>query len=328
MNNRRSSFLVVIPAFNESEVIVDTLDKVFEALAPVAHRLDVGVLVVDDGSSDLTAKRVSDYAATNATKRVFLVSLSRNFGHQAALLAGIEYFLETSGAHAMVTMDADQQDPPEILCDMVNRYLDGHDLVRAVRRSRSEDSFVKRTFASAHYRLFQSLVDFPLIKQAADFTLMARPVVEQFFPIAVKTGMPRGLVDWMGLDGSLVEFDRPARAAGRSKYNVSRLFNLALLAYFSLSDKPLKLIGILSGYFASLAMIMMAWVVFSAIQGITVPGWASTVALVLGLSAIQLLGLGILGWYLAIAVRGLSLRPPYIVKSRSGSRNDTEQITP
>jgi dolichol-phosphate mannosyltransferase len=317
MSTDRVSILVVIPAFNESQVIVDTLDKVFEVLAAFGNRIEAGILVVDDGSSDLTAQCVSDYATANSAKGVFLVSLSRNFGHQAALLAGIEYFLENSVAHAMVTMDADQQDPPEILYDMVSQYLDGNDLVRAVRRSRSQDSFPKRTLAKIHYKLFQTLVDFPLVSQAADYTLMARPIAKVFLPIAVKTGMPRGLIDWMGFKGAQVEFDRPARAAGNAKYNFSRSLGLALLSYFSLSDKPLKLIGILSGYFAVLAIFMAGWVVFSAIQESTIPGWASTVALVLGLSAIQLLGLGIVGWYLAIAVRGLSLRPPYIIGSPS-----------
>lgn len=299
---------VVVPFLDEEENLPLLYQRLESALqtVPVAWRL----LLVDDGSTDQSPA----WAATMAREdpRVRLLRLSRNFGHQVAITAGID----RSDADAIVIMDADLQDPPEVIPDLVVQWLAGNDVVYAVRRSREGEGLTKRLLAAAFYRVFRRLTSLDVPQDSGDFRLLDRRVVLALRELREVHRYVRGLTSWVGFTQARVDYDRAPRHSGSTKYPVLRSLRLAFDAITSFSGAPLRwmmslgLIVAIVGFLLSLRIVMAALLSPERLQ----PGWASITALLLLLSGTQILCTGFLGQYVARIFEESKRRPLYVVR--------------
>jgi polyisoprenyl-phosphate glycosyltransferase len=297
---------VVVPMYDEEEV----LPIFFERMHPLLDglRISYEVLVVDDGSRDRTAALVTDAAARWPQLR--LVRLLRNSGHQAALSAG---FRRARGEY-LVTIDADLQDPPEVIADLLSTARDKDvDVVYGVRSDRSSDSWPKRTTARMYYRLMCRLVGKEIPFDAGDFRLVSRRVVDAVNGLPEDGRVFRLVIPWLGFPSAEVAYVRAVRAAGVTKYNWTKMFRLAFDSVTAFSAAPLRLatwLGLLGGLL-SFAMVIGALVI--KLAGRSIPGWTSTVLAVGVIGAIQLLCLGLLGEYVARLFQSSQRRPQFLV---------------
>lgn len=298
---------LVIPLFNEEAV----LPLLVERLETVLLRLecDAEVVFVDDGSRDGTLALLRQLAARNPRYRA--LSFSRNFGHQAAITAG----LDVASGDAVVIMDADLQDPPEILARMLQLYRDGYDVVSAQRVGRDGDGWWKRTTASAFYWIMRKTVDERIVPEVGDFRLLSAAVVRALRQFREQHRFMRGLIAWLGFREAVVPFERGPRAAGTTKYPTLKMAAFAWTAITSFSALPLR-VGVLAG----LAMTLLGAVYFiyalyrALIAHATVPGWTSLVFLQIFFSGATLLSIGLMGEYLARIYDESKRRPLYIVR--------------
>ncbi|MCA9284542.1 MAG: glycosyltransferase family 2 protein [Phycisphaerales bacterium] len=301
---------LVIPLYNEEAV----LDELAARLRLALEILPPGteVVLVDDGSTDRTGERIDQLA--NRCSGYVAVRLSRNFGHQAAVTAGLQ---EARGA-AVAVLDGDLQDPPELVASMYERLGEGHDVVYAVRRDRKE-SWPKRVAYAGFYRLFSLLSPLAIPLDAGDFCVMSRRLVDAMNRMPERHRFLRGLRCWVGFSHVGVPYARDARAAGRSKYTIRRLFHLAADGIFTFSDIPLRLASVIGLLVASLAAV---WAVVLVIWRLTtnnpLPGFATLAVAVLFLGAVQLISIGILGEYVARIYGEVKGRPTHIVASVRG----------
>jgi glycosyltransferase involved in cell wall biosynthesis len=254
--------------------------------------------------------------------------LSRNFGHQAAVCAGLEH----SRGRAVVVMDGDLQDPPELISEMIRLWRAGHDVVYAVRRSRREGVF-KRLAYRAFYRLLSVISDLEIPLDSGDFCLMDRRIVDALNRLPEKARFIRGLRSFLGFRQVGLEYDRPAREAGRPKYTFRKLSGLAVDGLVSFSSYPLRMVTYIGIATAGVALMLTAWVLNDAIRHQTAPrGWASTLVVVLFMGAIQLLSLGIIGEYIRLIFLETKNRPTFIVselrRHRSDHREDDQVSAP
>ncbi|MEV8376894.1 glycosyltransferase family 2 protein [Kribbella sp. NPDC056861] len=297
---------VVVPMYDEEEV----LPIFFERMHPLLDGLGIAyeVLVVDDGSRDKTAALVTEAAATWPQLR--LVRLLRNSGHQAALSAG---FRKARGEY-LVTIDADLQDPPEVIADLLATARDQDvDVVYGVRSDRSSDSWPKRTTARMYYRLMCRLVGKQIPFDAGDFRLVSHRVVEAVNALPEDGRVFRLVIPWLGFPSAEVAYVRAERAAGVTKYNWSKMFRLAFDSVTAFSAAPLRLatwLGLLGGLL-SFGVVIAALVI--KLAGNSIPGWTSTVLAVGVIGAIQLLCLGLLGEYVARLFQSSQKRPQFLV---------------
>jgi len=298
---------VVVPLYNEAGNVHVLLTRLGTVLRDL--KLPAEVLIVDDGSSDDTARRVADFAATDFQLR--LLQLSRNFGHQAAVVAGLAH---ARGA-ASVTMDGDLQHPPELLPRLVERWQAGFEVVQAVRRTPADRSRLKRAGSRVFYRALSWLTRLEVTPGAADFRLLDREAVEAFLACPERRRLNRGLVRWIGFRYTTVPYEAAPRLAGRSKYSWRAMFRLAGDAIFSFSAWPLRLAGLI-GVLVSLAaggyLLFVLWAYFFTDR--VQPGWSSILAAVLILGGVNLIVLWILGEYLGRMYEEVKQRPLYIVR--------------
>lgn len=297
---------VVIPLFNEGENLPELVGRLTSSLEGRHYEL----VMVDDGSSDDTREQL----AKLATRRNELkcVSLSRNFGHQAAITAGLQH----ASGDAVVVMDGDLQDPPEAIPGLISRWLEGYDVVYAVRQHRKEGP-LKRAAYSGFYRILSRLsyLDIPL--DSGDFSLMDRRVVDLLNHLPERNRFVRGIRSWVGFQQVGMEIERGARAAGNPKYTLKMLRRLAFDGIISFSHAPLRI-------FSSLGMLVSgaSFASILLVLGIrlftdqSIPGFASTAILILFLGGVQLLGIGILGEYIARIFDEVKGRPNYVVAER------------
>lgn len=306
---------VVVPAFNEQ----DNVEPLLQHLLPVLESLtpDFEILFVDDGSRDQTADRVS--AAGRRDARIRLLRFSRNFGHQAALLAGIEH----SRGAAVVMMDGDLQHPPEVVKQLFAHWRDGGEVVQAIRRVPADDSSLKRATSGAFYHILSRLSRTKVTPGASDFRLMCREAVDAFLQCRERCRFNRGLVQWIGFDYREVVYDAAPRHAGRSKYSLRSMLRLAGDAIFSFSAWPLRLAG-LAGVVVSFAAAayLIYVIVVAAFTTHAVPGWSSILATLLIIGGLQLIVLWILGEYVGRLYEEAKQRPNYIVRGAIARRND------
>jgi glycosyltransferase involved in cell wall biosynthesis len=301
---------VVIPCFNERQnvgVLVERLTAVLSTAVPSFE-----IVFVDDGSTDDGPAMIAQMAARDA--RVKLISFSRNFGHQAALAAG----LDAAEGKAVVLMDADLQDPPEVVPQLVERWRAGSEVVYAVRRNRKE-GIAKRAAYALFYRSMKMIaaVDLPL--DAGDFSLLDRKVVDALKAMPERSRFLRGLRSWVGFRQEPVEYDRPARLAGETKYSLRKLVGLALSGYIGFSAFPLRLASWLGFAAAFTGFALTSWVLAHKVFGIAAPwGWASTAALILFMGGVQLIVLGVMGEYLGRMYDEVRGRPTYVVREKIG----------
>lgn len=301
---------VVIPCLNERENLAPLLSRLLPVLEAIGQSWEV--VFVDDGSTDSTADDI--LAAHGRDARVKLLSLSRNFGHQAALSAG----LEAASGDAVVLMDADLQDPPELIPKLVEEWKKGAEVVYAVRASRDE-TFLKRGAYTIFYRTLTGIANVDVPPDAGDFSLLDRAVADAIRAMPERNRFLRGLRAWVGFRQVGVPFDRPARLAGAPKYGLRSLAGLALSGYVGFSTVPLRLAAWLGFVAAGLGFALTGWVVWTKLAGIPSPrGWASTAALVLFMGGVQLMVLGVFGEYLGRVYDEVRERPSYVVRRRTG----------
>jgi dolichol-phosphate mannosyltransferase len=309
---------VVAPMFNEEGTVRAFYDRVAVALAG----LDFEIVLVDDGSRDSTPALLAGIAA--ADERVKVVTLSRNFGHQAALTAGLDH----SRGDAVVMIDGDLQDPPEVIPAMVEQWRRGADVVYAVRESRAGESTFKLTTAKAFYRLMARIARIELPVDAGDFRLMDRRALDALLAMPERNRFLRGMTVWVGFTQSAVQYRRDARGEGQTKYTLSRMIRFALDAVTSFSQAPLQLATLLGFALAALAFLAIPWTVIARITNAYAPGISSTLVAILLLGGIQLITVGIIGEYVGRIYEEVKNRPLYVVRDTANVREDAEQPIP
>jgi polyisoprenyl-phosphate glycosyltransferase len=308
---------VVIPIYNEQATLSELYRRLTHVLSENLAELAYEIVFVNDGSSDGSIQILSELHADDPGVKV--VNLSRNFGHQAALTAGLDY----AKGDAVICMDGDVQDPPEIIPTLVARWRDGNDVVYAVRKLRKE-GFIKRSCYTAFYRLLRrlSMVSIPL--DAGDFALMDRRVVDCLKALPERSRFIRGLRSWVGFRQTGVEYEREKRFAGVPKYNWSKLVHLAVNGLLSFSALPLRMataVGFMISFCSLLGIIVALYL--KLFTDLAIPGWTATVIPILVLGGIQLLSIGILGEYIAQIFDEVKQRPLYVVDGILDSERDS-----
>ncbi len=300
---------VVVPLCNEEETVGELYRRAVGALDEL--ELSYELVLVDDGSIDATAAMID--ALADEDDRVIAVHLSRNFGHQAAVSAGID----RARGRAVMVMDGDLQDPPELIPQFVQVWRSGYDVVYGVRRHRKESLF-KRVGYAAFYRIWNAISDLDIPLDSGDFCLMDRRVVEVMRHLPERMRFVRGLRTFVGFRQIGLPYDRAGREAGSSKYSLGALVELAMDGLVSFSSYPLRLVTRLGLATITTAFTLLAWVLFDAWITRTAPrGWASLLVVVLFLSSVQLLSLGIIGEYIRLIFFEVKGRPTYIVAERA-----------
>jgi polyisoprenyl-phosphate glycosyltransferase len=306
---------LVIPVKDEEEAIVAFLHRVI----PILEKLDdpaarsFEILFIDDGSSDSTLSVIRDAHA--ADRRVRGLSLSRNFGKEAALSAG----LDCARGLSVIPMDVDMQDPPEVIAPMLAKWRSGCDVVYGVRDNRETDSLPKRLTADLYYRAHNWLSSDKIPEHAGDFRLLDRRVVEVIKSMPERNRFMKGLFAWAGFKSAAVLYHREERTVGTTKFNYWKLWTLAVDGITSASTVPLRVWSYLGG---AVALFALGYAIFIVVRtltsGIEVPGYASMMVAVLFLGGLQLLSLGVLGEYVGRILTETKARPLYIVRERIG----------
>ncbi len=308
---------IVVPVKNEEAAIVPFVQRVSTILDEIAINESWEILFVDDGSTDATLAAIA--AAHGHDRRVRALSLSRNFGKEAALSAGLDH----ARGRAVVPMDVDMQDPPEVLPEMVAKWLQGYEMVFGVRRSRQEDSFAKRLTAGLFYRAHNLVSQDKIPENAGDFRLLDRKVVEVIRKLPERNRFMKGLFAWAGFKQAAVEYDRVERETGKSKFNYWKLWTLALDGITSASTVPLRIWSYVG---AMVALFALGYAGFLALDtmifGNEVPGYASIMVSVLFLGGVQLISLGVLGEYVGRILTETKQRPLYVVRDTIGIEID------
>lgn len=306
---------VVIPAFNEQENIAPLLRRTRTALARIIDHYEL--VIVDDGSGDGTAS-VTQREIHN-DPRIRLLRLSRNFGHQAALYAGLQH----ARGQAVITLDADLQHPPELIPTLIERWQEGYDIVQTVRRTPADTNPLKRMSSRWFYRTLSRLTRFPVTPGAADFRLMSRAAVDAFLACGERCRFNRGLVQWIGFAQCEVPYDAEERHAGRSKYTLRTMLRLAGDAIFSFSSWPLRLAGLAGALVCLPAGLYLVYVLgIRLFTAQVVPGWSSILATVLILGGVNLIVLWILGEYVGRMYEEVKQRPIVIVRPTPTTSED------
>lgn len=306
---------IVVPLYNEEP----NIDYLFERVESVLKRLNTSyeIVCVNDGSRDNTLKCLIEHHHRNPAIKV--VNFSRNFGKEIALTAGIDY---ATGA-AVIPIDADLQDPPELIEELVAKWREGYDVVNATRRSRAGETWLKRFTANAFYNTIGSMSRVPIPANTGDFRLLDRRVVDSLKQLPERTRFMKGLFAWVGYKQTTVMFDRQPRLKGATKWNYWRLWNFALDGIASFSFLPLKVWGYVGLTISSFSLLYAVYLVLrTLIYGIDVAGYPSLMVAVLFLGGIQLLTLGIIGEYLGRVYEEVKGRPLYLVRESYGFDRD------
>jgi polyisoprenyl-phosphate glycosyltransferase len=302
---------IVVPLYNEAGNVATLLERLGALTQRLQADIDCEIVLVNDGSSDATAAIVRDQMTRRSN--IVLVNLSRNFGHQLAATAG----LEIASGDAIVLMDGDLQDPPELIEAFLKKWREGYDVVYAVRRARPGESRFKLLTAGAFYRIINRLTKIKIPLDAGDFRLMSRRVVEALRRSPERHRFLRGMVSWVGFNQTAIEYDRDVRYTGTTKYPITKMIRFAMDGITSFSDIPLRFASYL-GFTVSAAafiyaLIVISFKLFSLKPPAYTPGWASTIVAVLFLGGVQLMSLGILGEYLGRVYDEVKGRPLYLI---------------
>jgi dolichol-phosphate mannosyltransferase len=310
-DSARPTFSIVVPLYNEAENVAPLLARISAAIEPIRAQFDHEIVLVNDGSTDGTLAAIR--AEMHRRSAIVLVNLSRNFGHQLAATAGIEI----ATGDAVILMDGDLQDPPELIEDFLRKWREGYDVVYAVRRTRKGESRFKLFTARAFYRIIKRLTKIAIPLDTGDFRLMSRRAVEAVRRLPERHRFLRGMVSWVGFNQAAIEYDRDVRYAGETKYPLSKMLRFAMDGITSFSDVPLRFASYF-GFTVSViafvyAVIVIVLKMFSLKPVFYTPGWASTIVAVLFLGGVQLMSLGILGEYLGRVYDEVKGRPLYII---------------
>jgi glycosyltransferase involved in cell wall biosynthesis len=303
---------VVIPIYNEEEnlqVLYDKLTEVLEKAEP-----DYELVLINDGSKDRSSELLQDLALHDG--RLTVVDLSRNFGHQIAISAGLDF----ARGQAVAIMDADLQDPPEVLPLFIEKWREGHDVVYAVRKKRKEGIFKHVTY-KIFYRLLRGIANIEIPLDAGDFCIMDRRVVDLLVRMPERNRFVRGIRTWVGFDQVGLAYERQARYGGRTKYSFTKLMYLALDGLVSFSYLPLRIISILGLIVSAISVLTgIAYIIQRLIFRLSPPGFATIIVGILFLGGVQLITLGVIGEYIGRIFEEVKSRPLYIVRRVTGSR--------
>lgn len=302
---------LVTPVFNEE----NTLQSYFVQLLQFKNNLKnytVEWLIVDDGSSDKTEQWILQYCA--AHEFIKGIILSRNFGKESALFAGLEH----AEGDIVIPMDVDLQDPFEVIYDMINAYEKGADVVLAKRSNREADSQFKRKSAQWFYKINNKMSSLQLEENVGDFRLMTQQVVNEIVNLQENQLFMKGLMSWVGFQTAIVTYKRPNRSEGTTKFNFFKLWNLAIQGITSFSTLPLKIWSYFGGFIALLSFLFGIKIIFEKLfLGISASGYASLMVAVLFFGGVQLIGIGVLGEYIGRNYLESKRRPKYIIKKKS-----------
>jgi glycosyltransferase involved in cell wall biosynthesis len=311
LNSDSVEISVIIPLYNESS----SIKHLFARLTPVLQQLNTSyeIICINDGSLDYTFEELVELNRQDPAIKI--VNLSRNFGKEIALTAGIDY---ASGA-AVIPLDADLQDPPELIAQLIAKWREGYDVVYATRRSRQGETWLKKISALAFYQTIGKMSQVPIPANTGDFRLLDRRVVDAIKRLPERTRFMKGLFAWVGYKQTAILFDREPRYSGRTTWNYWKLWNFALDGIISFSFLPLKIwsyVGISISLISLIYALML--VVRTLIFGVDVPGYASLIVTILFLGGIQLITLGLLGEYLGRVYEEVKARPLYLVREEYG----------
>ncbi len=306
--NTNPTISIVVPCYNEEDVI----DIFLVHIEPILESLDKSyeIIFVNDGSKDNTFEVMLN--AKNKHQNIRILNLSRNFGKEAALTAG----LENARGEAVIPMDVDLQDPPELIPSFIEKWEEGFDVVLAKRVDRTSDSFMKRLSASFFYKIHNKISDISIPDNVGDYRLMSKKVIDTLKTLPENQRFMKGLFAWAGYKTTTVEYKREVRIAGKSSFNGWKLWNFALDGITGFSTVPLRLwlyIGLVISLFAFLYGSLI--IVKTLILGIDLPGYASLLTVVLFLGGIQLIGIGVLGEYIGRMYKESKRRPVYIIEN-------------
>lgn len=317
----RPSLSLVLPFFNEEETIPELERRLGHFLQSIGETWEV--IMVDDGSSDRTRELLSALAERDPRYR--LVGFSRNFGHQIAITAGIDY----ARGEATVVMDSDLQDPPEVVAQMLEKSRQGFDVVYGVRTRRENETIFKRATAAVFYRTLRMMVGVDIPLDTGDFRLMTRRVVLTMRSLRETSRFVRGMVAWVGFRQAAVYYERPGRFAGETHYPLRKMLKFAMDGVVSFSTVPLRFatwLGVACGF---AALCVAAWAVGSKLWGQpTVPGWATIMLAVSVTASAQLLMIGILGEYIGRIYEEVKRRPLYVVETEINALRDDDSTNP
>jgi dolichol-phosphate mannosyltransferase len=314
MTAEHSLVSIVSPVYQEEEGIEEFHRRLVASMEGIDDDLAFEVIYVNDGSKDRSLDLLEKIAADD--DRVRVVDLSRNFGHQVALSAGVDH----ARGDAVVVIDSDLQDPPEVIPEMIQRWRDGFKVVYGVRTSRAGETRFKLLTSKIYYGLMDRISEVPLPRQAGDFRLLDRKVVDVLDQMPERNRYVRGMVAWVGFPQCAVEYERDARFAGSTNYTLGRMVRLALDGLTSFSDRPLRLATQLGVIVMALSFAVAAWTIVASLfdLGTSSRGWSSLMAVVLLLGGVQLLCIGVLGEYVGRVYRETKGRPLYVVNEVIG----------
>ena len=311
MNEAVPTLSVIVPMFNEEPAIQPFFERIKRVLDALGEPYEI--ICVNDGSTDQTSELV--LAKRKLDHRIKIINLSRNFGKELALSAG----LDMAVGNAVIPIDADLQDPPELIGEFLRYWREGYDVVIGVRSNRESDSWLKRNSASYFYALINRLSRIEITANAGDFRLMDRRVVIELRRLRERNRFMKGLFAWVGYKTKYVPYTRPERVAGTSRFNYWRLWNFALDGITAHSTVPLRIAGYLGIFSASIAMLYGIYLIFrTVIFGADLPGYASIMVAIIFMGGAQLTVLGIIGEYIGRIFEETKRRPLYIVESQFG----------
>ena len=307
MPTNPETITLVIPLYNEEEML-PILIKELESFKQQRSEIKE-IVFINDGSKDSTEKLA--HALIQGIEGYKLISFSRNFGHQIAVTAGLDFV----DSDAAIIMDADLQDPLEVVGQMIDKWREGYDVVYGIREERKGENIFKKATAKLFYRLFRWITDLDIPLDTGDFRLVSKKVIEAYKQVSEQQPFVRGLITWLGYNQVGIIYQRHSRVAGTTKYPLAKMTRLALNAITSFSDKPLRIATQVGTWLSILAFIGIIWVLFVRLfMDTAVPGWASSLLVILFLGGVQIIFLGVIGAYLIRIYAEVRQRPRYLVK--------------
>ncbi|MFP7492986.1 glycosyltransferase family 2 protein [Terribacillus saccharophilus] len=306
---------IMVPAYNEEKVIEQFYSRVDIVTQNIAD-YEFEILFINDGSSDDTLSIIK--GLRNFDSRISYIDLSRNFGKEVAMLAGFDY----AKGDAVITIDADLQDPPEVIIDMIDFWEQGYDDVYAKRSDRQGETWLKKWTSKTFYRLLKKTTNIPIQEDTGDFRLLDRRCVNALRQLRESQRYTKGLFSWLGFKKKEIVFSRDARAAGETKWNYAKLFDLAIEGITSFTTYPLKVSSYLGVLISLCAFLYMFFVIIKTlVSGTSVSGYPSLMSVMLFLGGIQLLSLGVIGEYLGRIFNETKRRPVYLVQEYNDVRD-------
>jgi polyisoprenyl-phosphate glycosyltransferase len=310
---------IVVPMYFEEEVAQECYNRITAVMN--SNHYNYELVFVNDGSTDRTLEILEQLAMND--NRTKVISFARNFGHQIAVTAGIDY----AKGDAIVIIDADLQDPPEVIPELVNKWLEGFDVVYAKRKKRKGETWFKLLTAKYFYKFLNYMSDIDIPKDTGDFRLIDRKVAAVFRKMTEKNRFVRGMFSWIGFSQTYIEYERDERFAGETKYPFKKMIKFASDGIIAFSSKPLKLVMTLGSVSVLVSIIVLLYSILTRLFGHEVqPGWASIMVAITFFSGIQLVGLGIVGQYIARIYDESKNRPIYIVKDVYNIENEEDLL--